>query len=436
MVRWRLPSVLGLFLTFLLVWPSLSFADDGKVGINFTGPGAAKLRRNVVDSLPRGLRDDDLNAAEKKAAKTAGKAKGKKKKTAIKALGKAGKKAGHAAVVVGVIKKKRVNLVVVDAKNGSVLLEETVLVGDAPGGIATALESVASRFGASEEPVAVEPKKDDEEPAAEEPTGDDSPSEEPVASKDDDDDKGSDDTSGSVETSVAAASPFIVAGAGVVVGGRNLTYANRKNNVAEYELFGAFQVDVGLLIQPFHKKAGILGKMGVTASFRTAIGLNSEATDGSELGTQWYEWQVGLRQRFGSMAQHVALDLGYGIQHFEIDFPEDGQLYPSASYGYLRIGADGRYPIGKLAIIGGGGVRLVLAQEGFTESFGGGDAKAFGFDVGVGVTYALGKKLEARATFDLQQYATTLDSEATDEFTADSATDQMLGAGLGITYMF
>jgi opacity protein-like surface antigen len=213
--------------------------------------------------------------------------------------------------------------------------------------------------------------------------------------------------------------------------------------VAEYELFGAFMVDVGLLVQPLHNSKGILGKLGIYANFRTALGLKSQANNDAELATTWYDVQFGLRQRFGGWNKHVAASLGYGIQHFEINDidPADLDLYPQSSYGYLRVGVDGRYPLGaKLAIIGGGGVRLVLAQEGFNESIGTDKPKAFGFDVGVGATYALGKSLEARIAFDLQRYGTTLSPGASDDnpmtYEADTATEQTLGLGAGIYYSF
>jgi hypothetical protein len=429
-------AVLLAVLVCLVARPGSARADEGIVAVQVTGPGAAGLRKKIVAGLPSGLSAANLEAGEKKAAKGVTNKNKKKRTKAAKGLAGAGRKAGHAAVVVATVKKKQVSLVVVDADSKEVLLDETVSVGEAPARVADALGPVAARFQAAEEPAI--------EIGGGEGEGEGGGGEEVAGGGEGEGEggeggEGEGGGGGEAEAKVAkgggvAQGPMIEAGGGLSFGGRSLGYGGAvSGDLGDYSLFGALLLDVGAVVTPLPKKPGMLGRLGVTFGFHQSVGLDSSTAGGPSLATSWREWSLGARLRFGKPARHVAAGLAIGSTSFDIDAPDDGKLYPSASYTFLRLGGDGRMPIamqGKLALRGELGVRIGLGTGGFADEFG--EASTFGFDLGAGVGYRLTGSLEGRAGFSLARYGTSLSGGTT--YMAESASDVYYGFSFGVVY--
>jgi hypothetical protein len=411
----------------LVVLPGVAFAETGSVAVIVSGGGAAKVETTISASLPAGLSATSATAGEAKAGKKLAAKKGRSK--AVAAVAKAAKQAGHAAAVVGTVKKKKVALVVIDADSGQMLLDETVAVDDAGVRVAEALAPVAERFSQDQAVVEVSEGPGEGEGGSAgggegDPGGDGGAGE------------GGGEGDGAVKASATGAKakgPMIEAGGGIIVGGRSMGYGGTTSgDLGDYSLFGAFLVDLGGTFYPLPRKPGLLGGAGVSVGFRQSLGLSSSTSGGTDLGTSWRELTVGARLRFGGANKFVAAALAWGSTSFDIDEPAgDGKLYPSASYSYLRVGGDGRYPVtDKIAAYGSFGLRIVVGVSGFSDGFG--DASAFGIDFGVGASYRLTRSIEAKAGFGLERYGTSLSGGTT--YMADGASDVLYGFNLGAAW--
>jgi hypothetical protein len=233
---------------------------------------------------------------------------------------------------------------------------------------------------------------------------------------------------------VSGAGPMVVVSGGLALGGRSMSYGGTTGGfLGDYSVFGAFMFQIGARVQPLWKKPGLLGGLGVYFDFGQALGLSSSTSGGAALDTTLREWDVGARLRFGKeQGKNVGASLAYGSSEMTFsNEPNDGRLYPDATYGYLRLGGDGRYSINpKMNLDGGVGIRIVVAKGGFEKGFG--SASAFGFDVGVGVTYKLKPAIDLTGRFALADYSWSLSNGTM--YMASSANDLFYSVGVGAVY--
>jgi hypothetical protein len=109
-----------------------------------------------------------------------------------------------------------------------------------------------------------------------------------------------------------------------------------------------------------------------------------------------------------------------------------GDLMPSVSYGALRVGGQLRVPSGKLALSVSGGYLMMLSAGGVGDAFA--DDQSGGVDLGVGASWSLGGRLEARLDLGYTRIFYTLNPTPGDLYVAGGALDEIFVFGLGVAY--
>jgi hypothetical protein len=355
---------------------------------------------------------------------------------------RAAKKSGAAAGVVAISKKKGkrvvVALVVVDGK-GNVLLERELASDDAPGAVASSLAPLAAKArAAADEPVASAPPEPEppaatpDEPAAEEASASSSSSTGSSSSVED-----GTETSMTVAPARRGERSMLSVQAGLQLGGRRLAYNDQlTSNLRPYELFGAPLVALGVSIDPLAAKQGLLGGVGVDASYARAFALSSESADGMSADTSWSRLDVGVHLTLGGAGQSTArLGLGYTRIAFDVG-PSmmGGDVMPSVDYQAMRAGGQLRVPSGKLALVLSGGYLMVMSAGGVGDSFD--DADTAGLDLGAGIGWRLGGHLEARLDLGYTRIFYALNPSPGDLYVAGGALDELFVLGLGVAYAY
>jgi len=195
----------------------------------------------------------------------------------------------------------------------------------------------------------------------------------------------------------------------------------------------------------FARDVGVVSRLGYNLA-KARLGT-------ADLSTRWYSWDLALRGRVhlgtrGS-SPSLGLEAGWGRLAFTFQDPAGttpvADMLPGVDYRFLRFGADGRWPMGKLALIGGAGYRHLLTQSGAggtTVPAAGtvGDhfprADIQGLDARVGATWRLSSWLEARLVLSYVRFWATFHSRAGDTYIAGGGLDQMLNADLGVAVWF
>ena len=146
------------------------------------------------------------------------------------------------------------------------------------------------------------------------------------------------------------------------------------------------------------------------------------------------------------MSPVIGLEGGGGQLVFAFkDTTGMADILPGVDYHYLRVGADGRIPVGPVAFIVGAGYRNLLTRKGPTgatilaagsvgEHFP--RASIAGMDARVGAALSLASNIEARLVIGYIRYWAAFNPMPDDTYIAGGAIDQMLSADLGIAAFF
>ncbi len=195
----------------------------------------------------------------------------------------------------------------------------------------------------------------------------------------------------------------------------------------------------------FARDVGVVSRLGYNLA-KARLGT-------AELSTRWYSWDLALRGRvhLGTRGSSPSLGLEAGWGRLAFTFQDAAgttpvaDLLPGVDYRFLRFGADGRWPMGELALIGGAGYRHLLTQRGAggaTVPAAGSVGDHFpradiqGLDARVGVTWRLSSWLEARLVLSYVRFWATFHSRPGDAYIAGGGLDQMLNADLGVAVWF
>jgi hypothetical protein len=434
-------------------------AAAARVAIAIDGAGADDLFPELVEALPAGIGMIETSrmtdVLSRQGIDDVGAAIGDRKRrpALIKKLRKVARAIRADAVMVGTMlgtgrnSPGELQLIVLNASRDEVVLDESVKLKKGAGPrarqlrnlLAVALEGVGGE-SETEAETAVEEVVQDESTAAsrEEPAMDD------------------------VGSGTSLPEALMVGFGGLDFGGRQFHYNQRitNANLRPYDLPQGPLLPVtpgaavSLELYPLARMrfAGsrwrVLRDIGVTshASYNFAKAEVGAVT----LKTQWYSWGFSLRIRLhlgerGS-SPVVGLEGGVGQLVFAFkDNPTVADILPGVDYHYLRIGADGRFPVKNLSVIVGAAYRRLLnrtGSPGTTVVAAGSVGEHFpradvaGLDARLGGALPLARNLEARLVLSYIRYWASFHSRPGDTYIAGGALEQMVNADLGIAAFF
>jgi hypothetical protein len=290
----------------------------------------------------------------------------------------------------------------------------------------------------------------DEKPAQEEtPAGGDHTAPEPQEEAPESEDN--------VAGAVTATDALVVGFLGLDLGSRQFHYNERitNANLRPYDLPNGALLPatpgaaLSLELYPFARSSwSVVRDIGVAAYLDYNVAKAQVGT--VALNTTWYSWDASLRGRLQLGARGASPVLGLEAGGGQVVFSFKGDpamtdILPGVDYQYLRIGADGRVPVGRVAVVIGAGYRHLLtttSPTGQTVPAAGsvGDhfprADIAGLDARIGGVLPLAEHIEARLVIRYIRYWAAFNSKPGDTYIAGGAVDQMLHAELGIAAFF
>ncbi len=459
--RLALPLVVSLFLPVglplvaaacVLALPGAAAAQDAKgerVVVLWVEGGAkkdAEVREAVKKQLPSGVRIVD-DARFRKAMIKAGQklpygrvlGKGPFRGAALDRTRKALTEVGAEGAILGLIRigkgGQEVVLLYAEARDTGEDPDVDVpilLKGDVSTPVGEALATqIAAWGGAAPPPPAADPKPKEEEPK-EEPKKEGEEPEEEAAPEEPEDGEGR-------KANVYGREIFSVAAA-FDLSGRWLSYNDGvTENLRDYDVFGAPGFQIGAELYPLAgTDVTVMKDLGLTGRFGMALGLSSETEGGDPVTTSWTRLDIGLRLRLRTgeeTAPVLGLHGGFGLDSFDLEAEGAlGDEVPSASYKFLRVGVDGRIPIGPVALTVFfdylGALSAGTVYDRFTGSSIGGIATGGGFVVPI----ASGFEVRLGAEYERWFYA--FEPSIGDPFVAGGALDERLHLTLGPAYVY
>jgi hypothetical protein len=224
------------------------------------------------------------------------------------------------------------------------------------------------------------------------------------------------------------------------MGARHMAFTDAVTaNIRPYDVFGAPMIAAsGELYPAATTGITVLKNIGLAARFSMALGLGSKTKTGPSVTNTWLRFRGGLKWRFvpGSETGPVlALTGDFGMDGFSFDNAGDlaGEV-PTVQYQYLRAGGEVRLPIGPIAFSFGGGYRGLIGLGETGQRFTG--ANALAFDGEVGFSAALPAGFEIRLSGDYTRVFYAFAPLPGDAYVAGGAVDEMLGARLGVAYVY
>ncbi|WP_437782177.1 hypothetical protein [Sorangium sp. So ce1097] len=236
----------------------------------------------------------------------------------------------------------------------------------------------------------------------------------------------------------AVGTELFSAGVDLEIAGRALSYSDLlSENLRTYNVLGMPMPSVRGEVYPLARGAlPVLRDLGVALSYARAVGLDSKGDGGARISTSWSRLHAGLKGRFrpAGEAGPVLFATG-GLCWIDFDLASTGDPSRDAvsvSYVSLRLGLDGRVPLGPVALEAGAGYQAPLSTGALASHFRGPSAGGVDLRLAVAVPFAPG--LEARAGASYTRFFYDFDSEPGDPYVAGGALDQFYGAHLGVAY--
>ncbi|WP_437601000.1 hypothetical protein WMF28_05410 [Sorangium sp. So ce590] len=236
----------------------------------------------------------------------------------------------------------------------------------------------------------------------------------------------------------AVGTELFSAGFDLEIAGRTLSYSDLlSGNLRTYEVLGVPMPSLRAELYPLARSAlPVLRDLGIALSYARAIGLDSEGAAGAGVSTSWSRLHAGLRGRYRPAGRTgPVLFAGGGLcwTDFDVELTGDpSRDAASVSYLALRLGVDGRFPVGPVALEAGGGYQAPLSMGALASHFR--EPSAGGVDLRVAVAVPFAPGLEARAGASYTRFFYDFDSEPGDPYIAGGALDQLFGAHLGVAY--
>ncbi|MEZ0314848.1 MAG: hypothetical protein ACAI38_24010 [Myxococcota bacterium] len=216
-------------------------------------------------------------------------------------------------------------------------------------------------------------------------------------------------------------------------------------NLRDYSVGLAPLAVMELEAYPFaNTSVAILKNIGWYATYARAFGVQSSFRTVSSdadvrVNNEWSTWQVGLHSRF-RVAKKFAVgpQLTYGFSNYRFEFADiaDQRAFevPDVRYGFLRYGADVRFPFSVLDVAAGLGYRSVFSGGRVTNDYFP-NSKTGGIDGHITLGLSLGKSFALDGTVRYVRYFYSMQPEVSDTYVAGGALDQYLTASLSIVYL-
>jgi hypothetical protein len=184
---------------------------------------------------------------------------------------------------------------------------------------------------------------------------------------------------------------------------------------------------------------GFVSNIGLTFEFHRGLTTKSSyVRDGvtEEFENLSQQWAAGARFRFPFENAEVGAVVQYGIHKFFLTGDEDKPIVPDVKYGFIKIGADASFTLGKVILGAKLGVRL-LSSLGELETLWFPGATGTGLDAGIFGGYALGDSLALMAGIDALRYGFDFNAIPEDNrVAAGGAIDQYFVGWLGVRLQF
>jgi hypothetical protein len=444
-------AVMTLFVSLLV--SEDAWAADRVVVVHAEGPDSDAIAKDVKASLPKGLTAGDpkefTSELGKQGQKGAfGKAldNGKQREKLLERVRKAAKASSVDVVVILRVKKDKkgrtVTILVVDAKTPAPLREDEVSLPAKKGkdDSKPVIASIGPALGASSS--APEPEQKPEKAT---------PPEEKKPEKTDKTEEKEAEPTEEKKPEPAGARPsgeydraLVILGLGVDLGLRDFSYNQAiTKNLRAYSVKGAPMLTVNAELYPLAGSGAPLGDIGLVGLYSRALALQSAPQGGQKFSTTWDRWFAGLRYRIrtsGDTGPLIGITVGYGHEGFTFSGMPDALAaeVPAQSYGYVKIAADARIPVGPLALMAGAGYLVTSASGSDTTSVAGrfSRAQVGGIEASAGLGLTVAKGLEARALVRYTRFFWSMNPELGDSYIAGGAVDTFASLHLGVAYAF
>ncbi|WP_437999755.1 hypothetical protein WMF26_07430 [Sorangium sp. So ce185] len=236
----------------------------------------------------------------------------------------------------------------------------------------------------------------------------------------------------------AVGTELFSAGVDLEIAGRTLSYTDLlSENLRTYEVLGVPMPSLRAELYPLARSAlPVLRDLGIALSYARAVGLDSEGGGGASVSTSFSRLHAGLKGRYRPAGQAgPVLFASGGLCWTDFDVAPTGDPSRDAaavSYVALRLGADGRLPVGPVALEAGAGYQAPLSMGALASYFR--EPSAGGVDLRVAVAVPFAPGLEARAGASYARFFYDFDAEPGDPYIAGGALDQLFAAHLGVAY--
>jgi hypothetical protein len=213
----------------------------------------------------------------------------------------------------------------------------------------------------------------------------------------------------------------------------------------DYELPVGPEIALDVRVYPgAFVRPGIPGAFGLELIFERSFGIESERGNGVRFPTIQRILEANAIARLARGGHELALVFGYGHHAFELgrSAPSEPDLdnipdVPSAGYGYLRIGTEGRAVLhDRLALVLGAAYLVVLDTGGIEDPLWFPRATAGGMTVSARVVLAVVRNVDVRLGFSYRRYFLDMHSEPGDRNIAGGALDRFTSTELSAAYRF
>ncbi|MBL9028602.1 MAG: hypothetical protein JNL21_40800 [Myxococcales bacterium] len=358
-----------------------------------------------------------------------------KRQPVLKRIGKAVASMGAEAAIVGFIRPKKgggreMLVLVVEADKEEPSIDQAITL-DKPstkGDVETALKDLIDAWKPAAAPAETTPEEKKDEEKKDEEKKDDEPS-----------------APGERRANVYGEEIFHI-NASFDIGGRWFGYSDPiTTNLRDYSVFGTPGISARAQVYPLAPLQIVVAKdIGIHGEFRIAPVISSETSDGTEVDTQWMRFGGGLQYRIPIPGPEdnpfvLALKGSFLREVFTMEATGAGAEalnteVPSVAYSLMRVGLDGRFPIGPVAITAFGGYLGSIDSGAVYDRFR--EPSIGGIDVGGGLTVPIALGFEARLQAEYTRWFYAFAPVPGDAFVAGGALDEYVHLEIGPQYVY
>lgn len=222
-------------------------------------------------------------------------------------------------------------------------------------------------------------------------------------------------------------------------GMRHFSYVDRiTSSLRPYDLAAApVAVASGVVYPLAPTRLPVLRDFGITGEYSQAFALASQDSAGNRVGTTWQSFDVGATERIALPRGLLAnVSAGYGGDDFQFTDALAGgaAALPSASYRFVRVGADVRYGFLSVFAAWAGGSYLDVLTSGYTaelfprETVGGVEAH-------LGASWRLAKSWELSLSGAYTRFFYSFNPVPGDASVAGGALDEQTRVLAGFAYV-